>query len=187
MKRPVYSIRWLIVLTSVTCVAGAWIAHCRNQVYQEQQIVTRLRNHEVIVEEQVPKPNIVESALGIQLRKSTYKVSLGFRKTDHLEALKKLEFLEELNVVLDYNPQTLTVFAGLKNLRTLDISDWFAPVSMHGIEQLPNLEVLAIAGVEDPERIDLNPLADHPTLTEFWIDGYAFDQEHQFQNLPDWD
>ena len=77
-------------------------------------------------------------------------------------------------------------FSEFQSLRRLLVHEWYRPKTMDGVQALTNLEYLKIGNIESPDEIDLTPLADHPSLEEFWIEGWPLDRSNDFQVLPDW-
>ena len=148
--------------------------------------MAELIENEIEITETIPPENFVEKLFGQQMQLSRYKVRLRYNQNQHLYDLTKLANLEELTISLQRNPVNLMQFSDFQNLKRLLVHEWYTPLTMDGVQALTNLEYLKISNAEVPEKIDLSALADHPTLQEFWIDGWPLDKSKQFQVFPDW-
>ena len=186
MSRLKFSLTSLMLLTAAIAVCFSWISKRTAQVNSEKKVLTELMKHGVEITETVPLENFVEKLLGQQLKLSRYKVRLRYNQNQHLYDLTEFANLEELTISLHGNLVNLMQFTDFQNLKRLLVHEWYAPMTLDGVQALTNLEYLKISNAEVPEKIDLSALADHPTLQEFWIDGWPLDKSKQFQVFPDW-
>ena len=175
-----------MLLTVAISVCSAWVSNRIAQVESEKHFLARLMENDVEITETVPAKNFVETLFGQQLQLSRYKARLRSNQNQHLYELTKFANLEELTISLDDNLVNLMQFSEFQSLRRLLVHEWYRPKTMDGVQALTNLEYLKIGNVESPDEIDLTPLADHPSLEEFWIEGWPLDRSNDFQVLPDW-
>ena len=186
ISRLKFSIASLLLLTAGIAVCASWVSSRATQVNIEKQVLADLIKNDVEIGETIPPKNLIEKLLGQQLQLSQYNVRLRYNQNQHLYDLTKLTHLEELTISLHGNLVNLMQFSDFPNLKRLWVHEWYSPLTMDGVQSLTNLEYLEIGNVEDPDAIDLTPLADHPSLEEFRINGRALEKSNGFQALPDW-